>query len=53
MCSSLIRTIFDWLMVIGACWLGLLALILATVLFWQLVTLIIEDFKDNDDFRGF
>lgn len=53
MCSSLIRTIFDWLMVIGACWLGLLALILATVLFWQLVTLIIEDFKNTDDFRGF
>lgn len=49
MCNSLIRTIFDWLMVIGACWLGLLALIVATVLFWQFIILMIEDFK-NDDF---
>lgn len=53
MCKSLLCEMYDWLLFIGACWLGLLALVLATVLFWQLVILVIEGFKDNDDFRGF
>lgn len=48
MCSSLICTISNWVMFIGACWLGLLALILATVLFWQLLKTMIEDFKNDD-----
>lgn len=48
MCNSLMSTLGNWLIFIGACWLGILALILATVFFWQLITLLIEDFKDDD-----
>ena len=46
MCDSLMHTIGNWLMLIGACWLGLLALILVTVVFWQLLKLMLEDFKE-------
>lgn len=48
MCNSLVCTIFDWLIVIGGCWLGLLVLTLATVFFWQLIKTILEGFKNDD-----
>lgn len=48
MCNSLICELTDWLIFIGLSWLGLLTLIVATVLFWQMIKLLVEDFKNND-----
>lgn len=48
MCNSFICDVADWLFLIGISWLGLLTLVAATILFWQLITTMLEDFKNDE-----
>lgn len=45
MCGSLMCDIAHWLIFISACWIGLLAVIALTIIIWQLIVTMIEDFK--------
>ena len=46
MCNSLMCTITDWLIFIGMVWVGLMCLIAFTIVMWQLVKTLLEDFKE-------
>jgi hypothetical protein len=48
MCGSLMCDIAHWLIFISACWIGLLAVIALTIIIWQLIVTMIEDFKNDD-----
>ena len=48
MCDSLMWNITHWFIFISAWWIGLLALVALTVVLWQLITTMIEDFKNDD-----
>ena len=48
MCNSFMCDIANWLIFISVCWIGLLVLIMVTIVFWQLITLMLEDFKNDD-----